>query len=73
MDISKLLKIKDAWNIFKSNHPKFDPFLSAVKNRGISKDSVLNISINYPDGSTIKSNIRVTESDLNLLDILTEL
>lgn len=73
MDISKLIKIKESWNIFKSNHPKFDPFIGAVKRRGIQQDSVINISIDYSDGTTIKTNIRIKDSDIQLIETLTSL
>lgn len=73
MDISKLLQIKQAWSSFSQAHPKFVAFLNAVKQRGFPESSVIEISIKYPEGDTMKSNIRVTEADLKLLDILKNL
>ena len=69
MDVGALLKAKQAWGQFKDNHPKFEPFLGAVKQRGISEGTVIGIDIKYPDGGTIKTNVKVTESDLELIDL----
>ena len=70
MDVGALLKAKQAWETFKGNHPKFEPFLGAVKQRGICEDAIINIDIKYPDGSNIKTNVRVTESDLELMELV---
>jgi len=70
-DISALLKARQAWGQFKQNHPKFAPFIDAVKNRGIPEDAILEFEIKYPDnGGSMKTNLRVTESDLELLRML---
>lgn len=70
-DISALFKAKQAWGQFKENHPKFAPFVDAVKNRGIPEGTVLEMTVKYPDdGGSMKTNLRVTESDLELLRML---
>lgn len=67
MDIGSLMKAKSAWNTFKENHPKFPLFLNDLKRRGISSGSVVEFSVKYPDGSTMKTNFQVSDSDMELL------
>ena len=69
-DFSALLKAKQAWAAFKNNHPKFEPFLVAVKNRGIPEGAVIEIEIKYPDGGNMKTNLKVSQSDLEILSVL---
>ena len=71
MDIGALLKAKEAWNKFNNNHPKFYPFITAVKNRGVVEGTIIEMEVKYPnDGGNMKTNIKVTQSDLELLQML---
>ena len=70
MDIGTLMKLSGAWNTFKSNHPKFPGFLKAVKDRGLAEGMTIDICCTYPDGSTLKSGIRVHQSDIELMESL---
>ena len=63
-----LFKIKGMWDTFVQNHPKFPMFLNAVKNSGISEGSILEVQITQPDGEVMKTNIKVTQSDLELFE-----
>ena len=69
MDVGALLKAKQAWETFKGNHPKFEPFLGAVKQKGIAEGTIINVELKYPDGSNIKTNVRVMDSDLQLMEL----
>lgn len=62
---AQLFKLKGLQNKFVSDHPKFTSFLSAVSSRGLNEGTVVEISITYPDGSTMESNIRLTANDIN--------
>ena len=73
MNIEALLKARQAWRTFNDNHPKFYPFLNALFERGIQEGSVVDVTVSYPDGSTVKTNLAVKESDLMLLDVLKSL
>ena len=44
MNIGSMLKITNAWNTFKRNHPKFPAFCRAVSRKGIREGSILEIS-----------------------------
>ena len=65
-----LFKIKGMWDTFVQNHPKFPMFLNAVNNSGISEGSILEVQITQPDGEVMKTNIKVTQSDLELFEQL---
>ena len=64
------MKLKDAWAKFNGNHPKFSPFMGAVKQRGVPAGTVIEIQFKYEDGGTLKSNLKVTDSDIDLLKVL---
>lgn len=34
-NIGNMMKVMNAWNTFKKNHPKFPAFCSAVSRRGL--------------------------------------
>ncbi len=70
MNFSDILKIKTAWDTFTGNHPKFPMFLKAVRSKGIPEDTVIEVSITYPDGKVLDTNIKVTASDLELYEAL---
>ena len=65
-----LMKIKKARDIFVANHPKFPAFLSAVGRDSIQVDSVIEITVTPKDGELICSNIKVKESDMELLNMI---
>ena len=68
-----ILKIKRAKDVFVENHPKFPAFLSAVGKNSIQVDSVIEITVRTKDGEEISSNIKIKESDLELLNIITSM
>ena len=70
MDLTKLMKLKGAWDSFTANHPKFPAFAGEIRRRGIREGIVIDISFRYPDDSTVRTNIKVSESDVELLNTL---
>jgi len=72
MDMGALLKFKQSWDTFCSNHPKFPMFVNAVKQKGIEEGTVIDINITAPDGQTMGTNIKVTASDLELFRTLSQ-
>lgn len=73
MNLSALIKLQAAWSTFKSNHPKFPLFIRAVNAHGLQPDTIVEIHIQTPDGKTFDSNLKITESDLDLLQELKQL
>ena len=69
-NIEAIMKLKKAWDTFRGNHPKFPMFLSAVKKAGIKEGTIIDICITDPNGTKMETNIKVTESDLELYESL---
>ncbi len=70
---AKLLKLKSMWDQFQKNHPKFPFFLKAAAQDGLKEGNVIEISIKTTDGRVIASNIRLTESDIRMIEELKKL
>lgn len=73
MNPAKLFKIKGAWDKFTENHPKFPLFINALRSSGIEEGSIIDINITTPEGKIMSTNIKVSQSDKELLAELTEL
>lgn len=73
MDINTLLTLRQSWNTFKENHPKFPGFLRAVKNRGPVEGAEVFISVTYPDGETLKAGLKLKDTDIGIYDVLLSL
>ena len=65
-----LMKLMSAKNKFTENHPKFVAFLSTVFSRGIEAGTIIEITVKRPGEEAITSNIRVQQSDLDLMEEL---
>lgn len=70
---AKLLKLKGAWDTFTKNHPKFPLFLNAVSKSGLPEDSIIEITITNPSGQTFSTNVKITKSDRELFDTLSDM
>ena len=62
-----MMKMMQAKNKFTENHPKFVQFLGAAFSGGIEEDTIIEISVEKPGQNRITSNIKVKQSDLELL------
>ena len=70
MNPAMLFKIKGMWDTFTKNHPKFPAFMAAVKAKGVPTDSILEISVTYPNGEKLATNIKVNNSDREMMSEL---
>lgn len=66
-NIGNMMKVMNAWNTFKKNHPKFPAFCSAVSRRGLREGSILEVTYISPEGEKLTTNIKVQQSDIELL------
>lgn len=68
-----MMKLNQAKNKFISAHPKFAAFLKNIFSRQIEAGTVIEITVKRPGETPITSNMKVTESDLELLNTVKEL
>lgn len=73
MNPMALMKVMSAKNKFTANHPKFVAFLGTVLKGGIEEGTVIEISVQKPGEEKITSNLKVTQSDLELFNELKDL
>ena len=70
---AKLFKLKNAWDVFSQNHPKFPKFMKAIHENGMQEGTIIEINVTTPDGKILSSNIKIKESDVVLFSELSEL
>lgn len=73
MNPASIMKIMNAKNKFTENHPKFSAFLNAVFSAGIVEDTVIEITVTRPGEDPITTNMKVKQSDLDLLNELKDI
>lgn len=73
MNPAILMKLMSAKNTFAQNHPKFVAFLKAMFSDKIEEGTIIEISVQKPGQEKVTSNIKVQQSDLDLLQGLMEM
>ena len=69
MNLQSLLQLKSLWQRFTNQHPKFPAFLRAAQ-PALKEGSILSFTITTPEGKTLESNLKVTSTDLELVESL---
>lgn len=72
MNPGRLFKLKNAWDTFTRNHPKFPCFLEAVSKQGLKEGTIVEITVTTPEGKKISSNVKLQASDILLYQELTK-
>ena len=70
MDFGLMMKLGGLWGKFTKNHPKFPQFIKAVQKNGLKVDTIIDVKITYPDGSVVDSNLKITDTDLQIIEEL---
>ena len=70
MNPAMLMKLMSAKNTFTQNHPKFVAFLGMIFSKGITEGTIIEITVTRPGEEPITSNMKVQQSDLELMDEL---
>ena len=73
MNPASIMKIMSAKNQFTENHPQFAAFLNAVFSKGIEEGTIIELKVTRPGQEAVMTNIKVQQSDLELLKELKEL
>ena len=68
-----LFKVKGLLGEFGTNHPKFFPFLQAVAQAGAKEGTIVEMSVLTPEGQKMETNLRLSESDLELIRLIREM
>lgn len=65
-----LLGLKNDFDKFKDNHPKFLQFVKAFTRAGIQEGTIMECKVITADGQELQANIKITADDLELLEKL---
>ena len=68
-----IFKIKSMWDEFTRSHPKLPRFFQAVVSHPLEEGTIIELTIQRPNGDTLTSNVNLTASDLELVEQLKEL
>lgn len=67
MNAASIMRLVGAKAQFERNHPKFVAFVKTVFSRPIQEGTVLEITVTRPGEAPLTANIKVQQSDLELL------
>lgn len=73
MNPAVLMKLIGAKNRFTENHPRFVAFLKAMGSGRIEEGTIIEVTVQKPGQDKVTANIKVQQSDLELLEDLKEL
>lgn len=73
MNPTSILKLMTAKAQFERSHPKFVTFVKTVFSRPIEEGTIMEITVTRPGQEPLTANIKVQQSDLELLAELKEL
>lgn len=73
MNPASIMKLMSAKSQFERNHPKFMLFIKTVFSRPVEEGTVLEITVTRPGEEPVTANIKVQQSDLDLIAELKEL
>lgn len=68
-----ILQLKNSWESFQKNHPKFPLFLRAVSQNAMAEGTIIEMNVTTAEGRTFSSNLKLTASDIELFRQLQEL
>ncbi|MCR5092973.1 MAG: hypothetical protein K6B72_03270 [Lachnospiraceae bacterium] len=65
-----LLQLQQNLEQFKQNHPKFFPFLGAVRDNALQEGTVIEMKVTTPEGKNYTSNIKLKAEDVETVRML---
>ncbi len=68
-----IMKLMSAKQKFNKNHPKFESFVKSIFSRPLEEGTVMEITVTRPGEAPVTANLKVQQSDLELLAGLKEL
>ena len=73
MNPQTAMRVLAALNTFRSNHPKFVSFAEMMLKRGVVDGTVIEVTVTRPGEEPVTSNLKVTESDMELFASLKDI
>lgn len=70
---ASVMKIMEMKNKFNASHPRFGAFLKAVGKDSLVEGTVVEISVKTPQGDEKVTNIKLNQSDLEMLQEIKKL
>lgn len=67
MNPASMIKLMSAKAQFEKNHPKFMAFLKTVFSRQVEEGTVVEVTVTRPGEAPVTANIRLRQSDIELL------
>lgn len=67
MNPAELFRLKADLKVFREAHPKFTSFLRYGADHCIKAGNVMEITVRQPDGKEVRSNLRLSEQDADML------
>ncbi len=67
---ASVMKLMNLKNRFSETHPKFVAFCSNVLGNGVEEGTVVELTVTKPGERPVTTNIKVRESDIELLNEL---
>lgn len=73
MNPAAMMQIMTALKKFESTHPKFVVFIKTMFGKGITEGTIIELTVINPGQDPVTTNIRVQQSDLELVKQLQDL
>lgn len=73
MNPQTVMRLMSSFATFRSNHPKFVSFAEMFLRKGIEEGTVIEVTVTAPGEESVTSNLKVTESDIELFRSLKDL
>ncbi len=70
MNPSDLPRLKERYDLFKTQHPKFFPFLQAAGQEAVREGTIAEIRIIPKEGQDFVTNIKLTADDVKTIEML---
>jgi hypothetical protein len=65
-----LLKYRERLELFRSDHPRMEPFFHILREQTLIEGTVYEMKATTPDGKSYVANIRLTANDIETIRML---
>ena len=72
MNPMMFMQLQQRIQTFQQDHPKFVPFIMAIKDNALQEGTVLGVTVTTQDGRKIESNIKLTANDIETIKMMSD-